>query len=49
MNGISESVIEDVELDWLKSLGRNITHSPGIALGTLGAECIDYSKDVRTQ
>ena len=38
MSGISESVIEDVALDRLKSLGRSITHDPDIAPGTLGAD-----------
>ena len=30
MSGLLESVVEDATLEWLKMLGRNVTHVPEI-------------------
>ena len=41
MSQLTESVVEDAVLAWLKSLGYSILHGPEIAAGTPGAERSD--------
>lgn len=46
LSGISESGVEALALDWLKSLGWTIAHGPDIAPDTPTAERDDYDEVV---
>ncbi len=41
---LTEAVVEDVALDWLKNLGWTIAHGPDIAPGTATEERTDYGQ-----
>ena len=47
--GLTEAVVEDAALDWLKSLGWTIAHGPNIALGSDTAERADYGQVILEQ
>lgn len=46
---MTESIIEQAALAWLKSLGWTVKHGPEIAPGDLAAERADYGQIVLTQ
>ena len=47
--GLTEAVVEDAALAWLKSLGWTIAHGPDIAPGTVTKERTDYSQIILEQ
>ena len=47
--GVSESTVEAVALDWLKSLGWAVHHGPDIAPDTAAAERDDYGEIVHAR
>ena len=49
MAHLTESNIEPVALDWLKSLGWQVAHGPGIAPGMSAAERQNYGEVVLEQ
>ena len=46
MTTLTESVVEDAALGWLKNLGWSVAHGPDIAPDTLNAERTDYGQVV---
>ena len=46
MSAFTESIVEDAALDWLASLGWNVTHGPDIAPDAPNAERTDYRQVV---
>ena len=46
---LTEAVVEDAALDWLKNLGWMIAHGPDIAPGAATAERTDYGQVILEQ